>query len=66
MNSYFMAINAGKEAITLNLAEPRGKEILARLIRELKVDVFATNQLPRNYTKLGCRLRDAEGRSKKT
>ncbi len=53
MNSYFMAINAGKEAITLNLAEPRGKEILARLIRELKVDVFATNQLPRNYTKLG-------------
>ncbi|MGB6065504.1 MAG: CaiB/BaiF CoA-transferase family protein [Desulfomonilaceae bacterium] len=53
MNSYFMAINAGKEAITLNLAEPRGKEILARLIRELKVDIFATNQLPRNYTKLG-------------
>ena len=53
MNSYFMAINAGKEAITLNLGEPRGKEILARLIRELKVDVFATNQLPRNYTKLG-------------
>ena len=53
MNSYFMAINAGKEAITLNLAEPKGKEILARLIRELKVDVFATNQLPRNYTKLG-------------
>ena len=53
MNSYFMAINAGKEAITLNLAEPKGKEMLARLIRELKVDVFATNQLPRNYTKLG-------------
>lgn len=53
MNSYFMAINAGKEAITLNLAEPRGKEILARLIRELNIDVFATNQLPRNYTKLG-------------
>jgi formyl-CoA transferase len=60
MNSYFMAINAGKEAITLNLAEPKGKEILARLIRELKVDVFATNQLPRNYqTRRG--LRDAEG-----
>jgi crotonobetainyl-CoA:carnitine CoA-transferase CaiB-like acyl-CoA transferase len=53
MNSYFMAINAGKEALTLNLGEPSGKEILARLIRELKVDVFATNQLPRNYTKLG-------------
>jgi len=53
MNSYFMAINAGKEAITLNLAEPKGKEILARLIRELNVDIFATNQLPRNYAKLG-------------
>lgn len=53
MNTYFMAINAGKEALTLNVAEPRGKELLARLIRELDVDIFATNQLPKNYTKLG-------------
>lgn len=53
MNSYYMAINSGKEALTLNLAEPRGKEILKRLIQELDVTVFATNQLPRNYTKLG-------------
>jgi formyl-CoA transferase len=53
MNSYFMAINAGKEAITLNLGDPRGQDILRRLVMELDVDIFATNQLPRNYDKLG-------------
>lgn len=53
MNSYFMAINAGKEAITLNLGEPRGKEILLRMIKEIGIDIFATNQLPKNYGKLG-------------
>jgi len=53
MNSYFMAINAGKGALTLNLAEPGGQELLLRLIRELHVDIFATNQLPKNYKKLG-------------
>ncbi len=53
MNSYFMAINAGKEAITLNLGEAKGREILLEMIRKLKVDIFATNQLPRNYSKLG-------------
>ncbi len=53
MNQYFMAINAGKEALTLNLGDPRGKDLLLRLIRELDVDVFATNQLPKNYQKLG-------------
>ncbi|MBI4964381.1 MAG: CoA transferase [Desulfomonile tiedjei] len=53
MNSYFMAINAGKEAITLNLGEPKGREILLRVIRDLGIDIFATNQLPKNYTKLG-------------
>ncbi|MEI7449848.1 MAG: CaiB/BaiF CoA-transferase family protein [Desulfomonile sp.] len=53
MNSYFMAINSGKEALTLNLGDPKGQEILTRLVSELKVDVFATNQLPKNYKKLG-------------
>lgn len=53
MNSYFMAINAGKEAMTLNLGEARGREILLRLIKDLGIDIFATNQLPKNYTKLG-------------
>jgi crotonobetainyl-CoA:carnitine CoA-transferase CaiB-like acyl-CoA transferase len=53
MNSYFMAINAGKKAITLNLGEPKGQDLLKELIVKLKVDIFATNQLPRNYEKLG-------------
>lgn len=53
MNRYFLCINAGKKAITLNLAEAKGQEILARLLVELKVDVFATNQLPTSYRKLG-------------
>lgn len=53
MNSYFMAINAGKKAITLNLGDPKGQELLKELIGKLNVDVFATNQLPRNYEKLG-------------
>jgi formyl-CoA transferase len=53
MNAYFLCINAGKKALTLNLAEPEGQEILRALIKELDVDIFATNQLPRNYLKLG-------------
>jgi crotonobetainyl-CoA:carnitine CoA-transferase CaiB-like acyl-CoA transferase len=53
MFSYFMAINAGKEAVTLNLGEPEGQKILKDLIKTLNVDIFATNQLPRNYEKLG-------------
>ncbi len=53
MNSYFVPINAGKEAITLNLAEAKGREILERLIVKLDADIFATNQLPKNYEKLG-------------
>jgi crotonobetainyl-CoA:carnitine CoA-transferase CaiB-like acyl-CoA transferase len=53
MFSYFMAINAGKKALTLNLGVPEGQQILKDLIMKLKVDIFATNQLPRNYAKLG-------------
>ena len=53
MNAYFLCINAGKQAITLNLAEPEGLEIFHSLIQKLDVDIFATNQLPRNYKKLG-------------
>jgi len=52
MNSYFMPNNVGKKAITLNLASDEGKEILKDLIRKMNVDIFATNQLPRNYVKL--------------
>ncbi len=53
MNSYYVGINAGKLAMTLNLGDPRGKELLLRLIKQLDADIFATNQLPKNYDKLG-------------
>lgn len=53
MNQYFLPINAGKEAITLNLGEEKGRELLKRLLVELDVDIFATNQLPSSYEKLG-------------
>jgi len=53
MNAYYLCINAGKKDLTLNLAEAEGQKIFHALIRELKVDIFATNQLPRNYKKLG-------------
>lgn len=53
MYTYFLAINAGKKAITLNLAEEKGRDLLCELITGLNVDIFITNQLPRNYEKLG-------------
>jgi formyl-CoA transferase len=53
MNSYFLCINAGKKALTLNLAEDEGQKLFRSLIKELDVDIFATNQLPKNYQKLG-------------
>jgi formyl-CoA transferase len=53
MNAYFLCINAGKKSLSLNLAEPEGQSLLRSLIRKLPVDIFATNQLPRNYAKLG-------------
>jgi formyl-CoA transferase len=61
MNSYFMAINAGKEAITLNLGDPRGRGLLLKMIRDLSIDVFATNQLPKNYSKLGIAYETLKG-----
>ncbi len=53
MNSYFLCINSGKKALTLNMADPQGQEIFKKLIIELDVDIFVTNQLPKNYEKLG-------------
>lgn len=53
MNSYFLCINSGKKALTLNLADPKGQEIFKKLIQKLEVDIFITNQLPKNYEKLG-------------
>jgi formyl-CoA transferase len=53
MNSYFLCINSGKKALSLNMADPKGQEIFKQLIRKLEVDIFVTNQLPKNYEKLG-------------
>ena len=51
--SYFVAPNVGKEAIAINLKDPRGQELLARLIRQLEVDVFCCNTVPARYESLG-------------
>lgn len=53
MFSYYLSINSGKKALTLDIGTPEGQEIFKKLILKLKVDIFATNQLPRNYPKLG-------------
>ncbi|HIE22475.1 MAG TPA: CoA transferase, partial [Acidimicrobiia bacterium] len=52
-HSYFVAPNVGKEAITLNLKEPSGREALLRLIATLGVDVFCTNTMPARHHELG-------------
>ncbi len=51
--SYFVAPNVGKEAIALNLKDPRGQQVLQRLVRELDVDVFCCNTVPSRYRSLG-------------
>jgi len=51
--SYFVAPNCGKEAIALNLKDPKGQEALHRIIRELNVDIFTCNTLPGRYEPFG-------------
>lgn len=53
MRAYFLPNNCGKEAITLNLGEADGRALLRELVARLPVDVFATNQRPRSYARLG-------------
>lgn len=53
MGTYYLPNNLGKQAITLNLAAEAGRALLHRLIRDLPVDIFATNQRPRSYSRLG-------------
>ena len=53
MNAYYLPNNLGKQAITLNLAEAQGRRLLQELIRELSVDIFATNLRPSSCAKLG-------------
>lgn len=51
--SYFIAPNVGKEAIALNLKRAEGRQLLRRIVKELKVDIFCCNTLPSNYRSLG-------------
>ena len=51
MGISFLAQNAGKKSITLNLKDPRGQVILKRLIRD--ADVFAENYRPGVLARLG-------------
>jgi len=51
--SYFIAPNAGKEAMSINLKTEEGRAILHRLVRDLPVDVFCCNTLPVRYEQLG-------------
>lgn len=53
MGTYYLPNNLGKQAISLSLATESGRALLHRLIRELPVDIFATNQRPRSYDRLG-------------
>jgi itaconate CoA-transferase len=53
LHAYFIGPNVGKESISLNLKEPKGQEVLKRLIAKLPVDIFASNTLPKRYKELG-------------
>ena len=53
MRAYFLPNNCGKEAITLDLGQAEGRALLRELVTRLPVDVFATNQRPRGYARLG-------------
>jgi itaconate CoA-transferase len=52
-HSYFVAPNAGKEAIAIDLKRQEGQDLLKHLIQELNVDVFCTNTMPARHKKLG-------------
>ena len=56
-HSYFVAPNAGKEAIALDLKQAEGRALLARLVRELPVDIFCTNTMPARHPSLGIDFR---------
>ncbi len=52
-HSYFVGPNVGKEAIAINLKCEKGRDLLARLVRDLSVDVFCTNTMPMRHEALG-------------
>jgi crotonobetainyl-CoA:carnitine CoA-transferase CaiB-like acyl-CoA transferase len=51
--SYYLAPNVGKEAMAIDLKRAEGRDLLLRIVRDLPVDVFASNTLPRRYEELG-------------
>jgi len=51
MGTSFVAVNAGKQSLTLNLKEPRGKAILRQLVAN--ADVLVENFRPGVMTRLG-------------
>ena len=51
--AFFVAPNAGKESIALNLKDPEGQKILHGMIKELNADIFCCNTLPSRYKGLG-------------
>jgi crotonobetainyl-CoA:carnitine CoA-transferase CaiB-like acyl-CoA transferase len=52
-HSYFISPNLGKEAVSINLKEPEGQELLKQMITGLSVDVFCTNTMPARHAQLG-------------
>jgi itaconate CoA-transferase len=52
-HSYFIAPNAGKQAIAVDLKQPEGQQLIERLMKRLNVDVFCTNTLPARHRTLG-------------
>ncbi|MGW1610390.1 CaiB/BaiF CoA transferase family protein [Streptomyces sp. NPDC002285] len=53
-SSYFVWLNRSKESLTLDLKDPRGREILHRLLDD--ADVFVQNLAPGAVDRLGLRV----------
>ncbi|MBI4956665.1 MAG: CoA transferase [Myxococcales bacterium] len=51
--SYFVAPNAGKEAVVIDLKLQEGQALLRRMVHALGADVFCTNTLPARHAALG-------------
>jgi len=51
-SSYFTRVNAGKESVGVDLADPRGREVVLDLAR--CADVFVENFMPGVVSRLGC------------
>jgi crotonobetainyl-CoA:carnitine CoA-transferase CaiB-like acyl-CoA transferase len=59
-SAYFLAVNRGKRGITLNLKDPRGREILWRLLET--ADVLVENFRPGTLDRLGFSDTEVRGR----